>query len=161
MATNEFRIVTQWQVEADIAEVSAILSEPLRFPDWWGDVYLGIHILAEGDAKGIGQQVAVHSKGWLPYHLHWVGTLVESHAPQGWVIEATGDLTGRGVWTLIQNGPMADVTYDWRVTTDRPLFRRLAPVLFPVLAWNHRWAMARGEDGLKREVVRRRKTPPP
>lgn len=156
MATNEFRIVTLWRIGAGISEVAAILAEPERFPDWWGDVYLDIRVLAEGDVNQIGRRIAIHSKGWLPYHLNWVATLVENDSPHRSVIEASGDLTGRGVWTLTQKGPIAEISYDWRVFADRPLFRRLAPLFGPVFAWNHRWAMARGEAGLKREVLRRR-----
>ena len=156
MAANAFHITTRWRVEAGIGEVAAILSEPERFPDWWGDVYLDITLLDRGDAAGLGARIAVHSRGWLPYHLNWVGTLIEDERPHRWVIAASGDLTGRGEWRLRQDGPWADIDYDWRVLADRPLFRRLAPVLFPVFAWNHRWAMARGEEGLRRELLRRR-----
>lgn len=156
MAANDFRLTSVWQIEAGISEIAATLQEPERFPDWWGDVYLGVRLLEKGDANGIGQRIAIHSRGRLPYHLNWVGTLVENDAPRRWVIEATGDLTGRGVWTLTQRGAAAEVRFDWRVTADRPLFRRLAPVLAPLMAWNHRWAMARGEAGLKRELARRR-----
>lgn len=156
MAANAFRITTRWRVEGSISEVAAILSEPERFPDWWGEVYLGIRVLDRGDANGLGSRIAVHSRGWLPYHLNWEGTLVEDERPRRWVIEAAGDLTGRGVWSLSQDGPWAEIAYDWRVTADRPLFRRLAPVLFPLFAWNHRWAMARGEAGLRHELTRRR-----
>ena len=106
----EFRIISHWRIEATIQEVADALSEPERFPDWWGDVYLSVKTIAEGNAQGIGQTVAVHSKGWLPYRLNWQGTLVENHMPQTWAIEATGDLVGRGVWTLVQMGQIADVT---------------------------------------------------
>lgn len=157
---NEFRIVTHWQVTASIEEVAAILTDPARFPDWWGQVYLGVDVLEDGDTDGIGARAAVHSKGWLPYRLNWVGTLTESHRPQGWRISATGDLTGTGLWTLTQRGAIADITYDWRVLADRPLFRILSPVLAPIFAWNHRWAMARGQEGLRREVIRRRLVAP-
>lgn len=58
--------------------------------------------------------------------------------------------------SLSHRGEMAQVICDWRVTADRPLFRLLSPHLWPVFTWNHRWAMARGEQGLRREVVRRR-----
>ena len=151
---NEFRIVTRWTVEAPIARVAEILTDAERFPDWWGEVYLGIEVEAPGDENGIGRRVRVHSKGWLPYHIHWTGTLVEDDRPHRWVIEATGDLTGRGEWRLTQNGPLAEAVYDWRVTADRPLFRLLSPILSPIFAWNHRWAMAKGEAGLKRELAR-------
>ena len=153
---NEFRIVTRWEVEATIAEVAAILQDAERFPDWWGDVYLGVKTLEQGDADGVGGRVSVHSKGWLPYRLNWVGTLTESRSPHGWSIAVTGDLEGRGIWTLAQSGPMAVIDYDWRVLAEKPVLRALSPILSPVFAWNHRWAMARGLDGLKREVIRRR-----
>jgi hypothetical protein len=31
------------------------------------------------------------------------------------------------------------------VEVRKPIVRRLTPVLRPVFAWNHRWAMERGE----------------
>ena len=76
--------------------------------------------------RGVGGRVAVHAKGWLPYRLHWTGTMVGADVPHRWQIEVTGDLTGRGEWRLSQRGEMAQVTYDWRVRADRPL---LSPLL--------------------------------
>ncbi len=96
------------------------------------------------------------SKGWLPYRIRWTGELVAADMPRSWSIRATGDLTGLGVWTLTETDGWTEAMYDWRVSADRPLFRLLAPVMAPVFAWNHRWAMARGEEGLRQEVVRRR-----
>jgi hypothetical protein len=148
---------SHWTVEATVEEVADILRDVERLPDWWGDVYLSTEIIEPGDEDGIGRVVAFHSRGWLPYTLRWQGRVVEAHRPHRWTIEATGDLVGRGVWTLVQDGPRARVTYDWRVVVETPLLRMLAPVLRPVFAANHRWAMARGEDGLKAELARRRK----
>ncbi len=65
-------------------------------------------------------------------------------------IEAFGDLVGTGVWTLTQDGPDADVVYKWR-----PLMRYGSWFFKPIFAANHRWAMARGEESLKRELERR------
>ena len=100
--------------------------------------------------------MAVHTRGWLPYTLRWQGRIVESRRPYGWTIAATGDLNGRGVWRLEQRGPRAGITYDWRVDVEKPLLRPLAPLLGSLYAANHRWAMARGLEGLCRELVRRR-----
>ncbi len=149
-----FRIVTHWRLKGRIEDVARILSDPTAFPRWWGDVYLGVTVIQKGDASGVGQTVDVHSKGWLPYHLHWHGKLVETAVPQRWVVEATGDLVGRGVWTLTQNGGVAKVEYDWRVSTDRLLFRLLAPFFRWLMISNHQWAMAKGEAGLQRELDR-------
>jgi hypothetical protein len=159
MAAAEFHLTSRWTVEASRDEVATILRDPARFPDWWGEVYLGIRILDAGGPDGVGARVAVHSRGWLPYHLNWTATVTAADLPHGWTLSAQGDLTGVGVWRLAQCGPAVVADYDWRVTADRPLFRALAPVFRPVMAWNHRWAMARGEAGLRREVERRRLSP--
>jgi hypothetical protein len=49
-----------------------------------------------------------------------------------------------------------DVSYDWRIRADKPLLRWLSFLLKPVFRWNHHWAMARGEESLRAELVRRR-----
>jgi hypothetical protein len=83
-------------------------------------------------------------------------TVVEAR-PGRRVLEASGDLVGRGVWTLVQDGRFVDLTYAWQVRAERPLFRLMAPLLKPLMGWNHRWAMAKGEAALARELTRRRR----
>jgi hypothetical protein len=153
---NAFQIMTIWRVTGALHEVADILTDAEHLPNWWGEVYLGTRIIAPGDAAGIGRQVAVHSKGWLPYDLHWVATLVDSRLPDAWTVRAQGDLVGLGQWSLRQNGPLVEAVYDWQVRAEKPVLRLLSPLLAPIFAWNHRWAMAKGEAGLKRELVRRR-----
>jgi hypothetical protein len=136
--------------------VAEVLTDAAGFPRWWPEVYLGVTVTDRGDAEGIGRAVAVHSKGFLPYHLHWTGRLVEADLPHRWRITAAGDLTGEGEWRLEPTPEGTRAVYDWRVTADRPLFRLLSPLFGWLLAANHRWAMARGEAGLRRELARRR-----
>ncbi len=156
MAKRGFNLTTHWLVAASIEEVAAILSEPERLPDWWPAVYLSVELLDPGGADGLGRTVGFHTRGWLPYTLRWQGRLVGDRRPHGWTIEATGDLTGRGVWNLTQHYDFAAVDYDWRIDVEKPLLKPLTPLLRPVYAANHRWAMARGLEGLQRELVRRR-----
>jgi len=150
-----FSLRTDWLVSGSIEDVATILSEAERFPDWWPDVYLSVRVVEPGGPDGVGRRVALHTRGWLPYTLRWQGTLVEDRRPHGWTIEATGDLVGRGVWRLEQRGDLAAVRYDWQVAVEKPLLRPLTPILRPVYAANHRWAMARGLEGLNRELARR------
>ena len=149
-------LISHWRVEAPIEEVAEILRDVERFPDWWGDVYLSVEILDDGGEDGIGRTAAVHTKGWLPYTLRWQGRVIEAQPPHRWVIEATGDLEGRGIWSLRQSGRFADITYQWQVFTRNTVLKLLAPVMRPVFAANHRWAMARGLEGLQSEIARRR-----
>ena len=41
---------------------------------------------------------------------------------------------------------------------DKPLLRTLTPVLRPLFAANHHWAMAKGEESLRLELARRQAT---
>jgi len=150
---NEYVFVTRWRVEASIEEVTQVLADAEALPRWWPSVYLEVRKRADG-------VVDLFTKGWLPYTLRWQFRLTDDRSPNGFSLEARGDLVGRGKWTLRQDGPYADVIYDWRVRADKPLLRYGSFVFKPLFAANHRWAMARGEESLRLELLRRRaKTP--
>jgi hypothetical protein len=155
---NEYHFVTHWRVEGTAGEIADVLGDPLALPRWWPSVYLDVQELRPGDQNGIGRRVKLHTKGWLPYTLKWEFETIQSNYPHGFSIVATGDFDGRGVWTIAQHGAVVDVTYDWRITAEKPLLRNLSVVLKPVFEANHRWAMARGEQSLKLELARRRAT---
>ncbi|MEO1139231.1 MAG: SRPBCC family protein [Pseudomonadota bacterium] len=153
------RILTsRWRIEATIEEVAEALGDVERLTEWWGDVYLSVNVLDPGDENGLGRKVAFHSRGKLPYTLRWQGTVIDVEPPRSWTIRAEGDLAGQGVWTLTQDGPVADIVYDWTVDVEKPWMRVLAPFLWPAFTANHKWAMARGEEGLRNEIARRRST---
>lgn len=156
MATNNYHFITRWRFEATAQEVSDVLDDAADLVRWWPDVYLGVELVEDGDADGIGKVYRLYTKGRLPYTLEWQFRVVESRKPYGWTLEAWGDFVGRGVWTFEEDGPFVDVTYDWKVRADKPLLRRLSFLLKPFFSANHRWAMARGEESLRRELARRR-----
>ena len=147
--SNEYVFITHWRVESTIEEVFDVLDNAEDLPRWWPDVYLEVHKSPDG-------AVDLFTKGWLPYRLRWRFRVTRDNKPHGFELEAWGDLVGRGVWTLTQDGRYADVVYDWRVRADKPLLRYLSFIFKPLFASNHRWAMARGEESLKLELSRRR-----
>ncbi|MCU1383494.1 MAG: Polyketide cyclase/dehydrase, partial [Acidobacteria bacterium] len=155
---NDYAFVTHWRVEATCGEVADILGAPLDLPRWWPSVYLRVEELRAPDAAGLGGRVRLHTKGWLPYTLKWDSELVESHYPHGYALVASGDFDGRGIWAFAQDGRFVDISYDWRLSAEKPLLRNLSPVLKPIFEANHRWAMAQGEESLKLELARRRAT---
>jgi hypothetical protein len=63
---------------------------------------------------------------------------------------------GAGRWTFTQDGRHVHVIYDWRVTAEKPLLKRLTWLLRPAFSANHRWAMRQGEKSLSLELARRR-----
>jgi hypothetical protein len=125
-------------------------------------VYLDVRVERDGDARGLGKVVDLHTKGWLPYTLRWRFEVTESDPPHGFRIDATGDFVGRGIWTLKevavpgQTGPVTLVTYDWLVLAEKGILKRLSRLMKPIFSANHRWAMARGDESLRLEIARRR-----
>jgi hypothetical protein len=147
-SVRDYRFVTHWRVRGTPAEITAVLGKPEEFPRWWPQVYLSVRETVPGAYE-------MHTRGRLPYTLRWRFRRTESRE-LGFSIEAWGDLDGRGDWTFEPDGEWTKITYDWRVRAEKPLLRWLSFVMKPLFAWNHRWAMARGEEGLKAELERTR-----
>jgi hypothetical protein len=155
MRTNEYHFITGWRLPGKVEEIADILSNAPDLPRWWPAVYMEVHETKPGDKDGLGKEVSLYTKGWLPYTLRWQFRVIESNYPHGFALEAWGDFIGRGEWTLRQDGEWVNVIYDWRIRADKPLLRRLSFLLRPVFEANHRWAMAKGEDSLRLELARR------
>jgi len=158
MPANDYHFTTRWRVEGTCGEVADILGDASSLSKWWPSVYLHIRELEPPDSTGIGRRVALVTKGWLPYTLRWEFRVVESRYPHGFTIVANGDFDGRGVWVFEQVGRFVDLTYDWRLTADKPILRYLSFLMKPLFEANHRWAMAQGEESLKLELLRQRAT---
>jgi hypothetical protein len=155
MSVNAYHFTTHWQVPGTVEEVAEILANATDLPRWWPAVYLEVVETKPGDEDGIGKEVSLHTRGWLPYTLRWHFRVTESDYPHSFAMEAWGDFVGRGEWRLRQDGGNVQVTYDWRVQAEKPLLRYFSFLLRPIFAANHRWAMAQGEKSLRRELVRR------
>ena len=123
MAPNDYRFVSTWRVEGTCGEVADILGDPTALTRWWPAVYLAVVEIEPGDAGGVGRQVRVVTKGWLPYTLRWEFRVVESRYPHGLTIHASGDFDGASVWTFEQGGRFVVATYDWRLRAEKPLLR--------------------------------------
>lgn len=160
MGSADYEFLTVWRVAGTADDVAEILGDATALPRWWPSVYLAVEPGAgtqQGSLPpGIPRPARLHTKGWLPYTLLWTMTVTEPVTNRGFALTAAGDLNGTGRWTFEQDGPETVITYDWRVSTAKPLLRRLSWLLKPAFAANHRWAMARGQESLALELRRRR-----
>ena len=157
--SNDYHFITRWRVRATPEEVAGVLSDPLQLPRWWPSVYLDVGIVKDGDKHGVGRVVDLWTKGWLPYTLRWRFTTMRNGGAGGIALRADGDFVGTGVWTFVKDGHHTNAFYDWRIRAEKPLLRRLTPVLRPAFSANHRWAMRKGEESMKIELQRRRLAP--
>jgi len=157
-SVNQYHFVSRWRIEGTCGEVADVLGDPLALARWWPSVYLRVEELRPADACGVGRVVRLHTKGWLPYTLDWQFEVTDSRYPHGFTLVATGDFEGVGVWTFEQDGASVDAIYDWRISAEKPLLKRLSFLMKPIFEANHRWAMAQGETSLRLELARRRAT---
>ena len=151
MNGRQFQLVSEWQLEAPLDQVWQALCAVDRWPGWWRAVRR-VEPLAAGDHTGIG---AVNRFTWgtaLPYDLVVVMTVTDMQPMRRIEGQATGELQGRGVWTLDQAEGLTIARYDWRVDVTKSWMRHLAPLLAPVFAWNHNQVMRLGEEGLRRNL---------
>ena len=154
MASNDYHFITHWRVQGTIKEVTELISDAADLVRWWPSVYLDVEVLKPGGANGLGKEVALYTKGWLPYTLRWQFRVTEVR-PDGFTLVAQGDFDGRGIWTFEQDGEWVNITYDWKISAEKPLLRYFSFIMKPIFAANHRWAMQKGEESLKLELTRR------
>ena len=156
MSDNAYHFVDRWRVKGDVTEVADILEDAPALPRWWGSVYFDVKEVEPGVKHGIGKLITLHAGGWLPYTLRINFRTVESNYPNGFAMEATGDLEGKGIWTFEQDGDFVNVTYDWTIKANKPIIEKLSFLLKPIFRSNHNWTMRRGEESLALELLRRR-----
>jgi hypothetical protein len=150
----QYRFLDDWYVPAPVEEVYDIVGDMLRYPEWWGVFVLE----ASGDdgPPRPGRRVSFVVRGFLPYKVRWSATITEVERPHGFAMTLSGDFDGNGRWTFISEGDGTRAELDWRPEVNKPLIRYLTPVLRPLFAKNHDWAMDRGQEGILRLIEQRR-----
>src|SRR5690242_4644485 len=157
MSSNEYHFITHWHVQSTVREVMEVLGDAKDLSRWWPSVYLDVKQLKAGDEHGVGSEISLYTKGYLPYTLRWdfrVAEVTLGHM----LIEAKGDFVGRGIWTLTQDGDWVNIMYDWKISAEKPFLKMWSFALKPFFKANHIWAMRQGEQSLKLELARRHAT---
>ena len=143
---GDYVFVDEWDVDAPREAVFEAIADGSTYTDWWTPVYISV----ETDGPpAVGQVSKQHFKGRLPYTLKTTSTIVRLELPSIVEAQVEGDLRGRGLWTLTARDGGTHVRFDWTVSADRLLLRRLTPVLRPLFRWNHNWAIQRAQEGLE------------
>ena len=152
MAAKQFNLMTEWHLDAPVERVWPLLTSIEEWPLWWRAVSQ-VELLKAGDANGLGSIHRITWKTALPYQLTF-DTRMTRIEPMS-IIEgqASGELDGRGLWTLRPDGERTHVRYDWNVEVTKPWMKILAPILRPVFAWNHNVVMGWGEEDIRSRLA--------
>ncbi len=152
---TDYNFLTTWRVNATKDEVYRLLEDVDALAIWWPSVYLDVKVRDKGLPGGVGKLVELYTKGWLPYALRWKFRVTETNFPNGFSLQALGDFIGTGVWNFQQDGQTCIITYDWRISAEKPLLKKLTRLLRSAFSANHEWAMRKGLQSLKLELRRR------
>ncbi len=148
MGLNDYHFVTHWRVRGPIQLVYDILKDGEGYSRWWRPAY--VSTTSTGDKK-----IRALVRARLPYTLDFATEPVRENPPFEFEIRSTGELSGRGLWKLRQEGEMTAVDFFWDVRAEKPLVKLLSPILKPLFKWNHDWVMKVGEKGLQQEIEHR------
>lgn len=142
MSANRYRFRSVWSIRAAADDVFAALVDVECYPRWWTDIRSVRRLDADTGT--------VHCRSVLPYGLRLHLRRVDEDGTAGRLAVAiSGDLVGYCDATVRHYGPWTVVRIDQDVEMTRPLLRRAAGFLRPVLRANHHAMMWRGQRGLR------------
>ncbi|ANE46931.1 hypothetical protein SY83_12320 [Paenibacillus swuensis] len=145
---RQYTFVTEWTFETEIEQVWELLCNAGFSEGWEG---LSMRQSAKGMNKdGSGDEYEAVVKTKLPYTLSFTSTVTRKLKPHVLEITVSGELEGRGVCNLSQNGNFTHIRYLWEVDTTKRWMRWLAPVLKPAFVWNHDKVMHDGARTVSR-----------
>jgi Polyketide cyclase / dehydrase and lipid transport len=148
----EYRFLDRWVVPHEIDAVYEVVGDPLRYPEWWSDVFVS----AQGDPgpPQVGNRTTVLARGFLPYHLRFSLETTEAERPRRILSRLVGDFEGSGEWRLHEDGSATVCELDWRPIVNKAGVRQLTPVLRPLFRANHNWTMKRGQQHILERLQR-------
>jgi hypothetical protein len=156
MPHNEYRIATTWRVPGTPDEVYEVLIDIKRCATWCPEVYRSANVVDAGKPDGAGRTADLVTGGSLPVKLHWRATIVETRQPEEFTIHAHGEIVGRCKLKLRPSAEESIIAIDWILRIEKPWMRIMSSVLHPLFQLHFTWGLARGQEGLIREMGRRR-----
>ncbi|WP_075352760.1 SRPBCC family protein [Desulfovibrio sp. DV] len=147
----QFDLVTLWRIGSGLTEVWDAITRPVAWPQWWRGLEVAEE-LDRGGADGIGSKQRFVWKGALPYRLMTELTISRIEPLVMIQGEASGDVTGTGIWRFAFEDGITVVRHEWRVRATAPRLKFLASVARPLVCWNHGRIMAWGAQGLARHL---------
>jgi hypothetical protein len=143
----EYHFVTVWKYKAPVETIWPYILESEKWPTWWKGV-VNVETLENGDENGIGKLQRLTWRSRLPYNLIFEGRTIRIIPLKEIEAIAKGELDGKGVWYLSQEGSITKVQYNWDIVTTKTWMNIMAPVARPFFAWNHDVIMGWGGEGL-------------
>ena len=151
-----YRLNSQWSFAAPLDAVWRAIADADGWPSWWPGIQSTR--LTDGDGRGLGALRRYRCRGALPLQLRFDARITRIEPPHLIEGQACGDLEGTGCCCLSHAQGRTHVLFDWQVRTRGSWLTRLAPLIHPLLRWNHDRLMQAGGRGLERHLARQAAT---
>jgi hypothetical protein len=140
----QYRFRSTWQISAPVDRVRDVLLDALRFPVWWPQVRT---------VQSTRDGALTVCRAALPYELTFLAVYFQLE--DGTIAaDLTGDLDGMVHVELREVTGGTLVVYRQDVSLNKPVLRRLSPLLRPAFRANHAVMMRAGRRGLERYLAR-------
>jgi hypothetical protein len=146
MTPERFHLVSHWRVRAPARSVFAVLADLGTLSSWWPGVRTTPLV---SSANLVGRRARIEIAGLLPIALHADVEITAAQPEREIAVVSHGQLQGRGEWRLREASGITKATFTWDVWLEHPKLQKVAHWLRPLLLLSHRFAMWRGERGLR------------
>lgn len=152
MSINFYVFIDRFTVPCDVETAYRYIRQIEEYPRWWGKVYKKIVKLKDAPPDTPGARYAVTVGGFLPYTLTIENEVTLIKRPYRIEFNAAGDLEGKGIWMFreVENG--TEITFDWRVASNKKLINWFSFLLKPLFKANHTYCARKANEGIRKEL---------
>ena len=150
----------RWEIEGPIDVVFECVSDARTFHEWFS-VFKDVKVEDQDGPIGVGSRAICKVQAILPYSLDWDITVSEYDPPHyvstdcQLVLSDRFSLNGYVKYRFEQVGSKVVVINEQELRSERPLPGPLRAMAQKMFAYNHDWAMGKGQTGLQAYVNRR------
>ena len=151
-----FDIDSCWDIDVDISQLDFVINEPHLITTWWAAGFLKVEILAGDYYSPEGLKVRLWTKGMMPHSFKFLARVFHDKQKNQVIVKTDGDFNGIGTISLnAVTKNKSQIHINWRTSVNNHYLYPLMILLKPIFIANHRWAMRRGEQGIKQELIYR------
>lgn len=154
-----FEINSCWDIDVNISELDFVIDEPRLITNWWAAVFLKVEILGGSYYSDEGLKVRLWTKGLMPHSFKFLARVFHDKTKNQVMVKTDGDFNGIGTISISPIGRnQSQIHINWRTCVNNHYLYPLMMLVKPIFIANHKWAMRRGEQGIKQELLHRKST---
>lgn len=154
--SHSFEINSVWEFDCPKTDLKFVIDKPQEITHWWAAVFLKVELLSGNYYAPSGLVANLWTKGFLPHSFKFKANIFHNRQHQQLIIKTMGDFSGIGTITIQSLGAnKSQIHINWRTNVENHTLYLLMMLLKPIFIANHKWAMRKGFQGLKYELLRR------